>query len=132
MKRPRFGRVPDTVGADPRLSATDVRVYWVLARSAITSGAVVQLGMRKIAEIACCSVTQVVASMRSLADCAHIRVDKTASGKRAQYMLTSPVFRPPRRPEVVEETLFEGAGLKLSRKARGRMGVVSAPKAAAG
>jgi hypothetical protein len=117
MAKARFGRVPDTVGADSRLSATDVRVYWALARSAITSGEVVNLGTRLIAKTACCTQRQVVKSLGTLKKTGHIDAVNGERGSRAIYRLLSPVFASSRHSH--EETVFAEGNLKVTRKRRG-------------
>lgn len=128
LKKPRFGRVPDSVGSDGRLTHADVRIYWGLARCAITSGAVVKVGKRQIARTSCASLSQVQKSIDILVELGHLKEIKGSNGKRSEYILTSSVFRPSRPSE---ETIWQGGGLKVTKTKQERKPVLEA-KAATG
>lgn len=112
MGKPRFGRVPDTVGADKQLSHCDVHVYWGLARAAISSSAVVNVGVRLLAATCNCSEKQVRISLKRLAERRHIQIQPREVGSRASYLITSMVFKPRRQQE---EVVWQSGGMKITK-----------------
>lgn len=86
-----FGRVPLSVGSDERLSAVDVRVYWALSTATRWAGTVT-MGQRRIASLACTSLTGVQRSISRLVECEHLTIWEAEGKKRQKYLLTSPVF----------------------------------------
>lgn len=87
----RYVRLPYAVGADQRLSASDVRVYFALA-SAVWQGRTCTLGNERISAITGVSARQVRSSIRSLITAGHVQMAERKRGQRAIYALTSPVF----------------------------------------
>jgi hypothetical protein len=95
-----YGRVPNEVLADRRLSSRDVRVYAVLA-SFTFQGNVSQVDKRRLATLARCAERLVVASLKKLAAAGHIRKDlRQRRGQRGRYELLSPVFGAKQRAGV--------------------------------
>lgn len=87
----RYARVPLDVGTDPRLKALDVRVYIILAAS-VWQGSTTSVGIRYLAEMSCCAKRLAMASLKRLIAAGHVERTVSGRGKRAMYVLTSPVF----------------------------------------
>lgn len=87
----RYGRIPDEILTDARLSHAAVRLYGIMAMYAY-EGNVVTLGIRKMAAMRHVGLATVHRLLKILKDCGHIATDRPASGKRSFYELTSPVF----------------------------------------
>lgn len=87
----RYVRIPYEVGADPRLTTSDVRVYFALA-SAVWQGRTCTLGNDRIAAMTGVSPRQVRNSIKALVKAEHVQMAPRKRGQRAVYALTSPVF----------------------------------------
>jgi hypothetical protein len=104
----RYSRIPREVLQDRQLSASDVRVYGVLAGSC-WQGSVAQLGKRQIARQACCAERKVVESLKRLEAAGHIqKAPGRIRGQRGRYVLLSQVFGQKQRNNVNEVAVRPG------------------------
>lgn len=101
----RYGRVPLTVLNDPTISSDAVRVYGILATTT-RQGNVSNLGLRFIGEGLGVSAATVMRRIRELVAAGHVTQVPGENGKRAFYVLTSPVFGQKQRSGV--ESLVSG------------------------
>ena len=91
MSEIRFSRVPWPVLTDPKLSASAVRLYGVLAAH-VWQGKTVRLGYRKMAELAAMSKSTVQLAIVELIERKHVTASGMGSGRRNLYTLTSELF----------------------------------------
>lgn len=90
-EKPRYVRIPYEVGTDPRLTASDVRVYFALA-SAVWQGNTCTLGNEWIAAMTHICARQVRKSIKKLCEVKYLQMAPRRRGQRAVYILASPVF----------------------------------------
>ncbi len=92
-KRERFGRTPDSVLKDKRLSLEARAVYAGMARHAFKNGHV-YIGQRRLAEYLNTSQRTVGRRLQELCACKHVELtEPTTRGRRADYRLLSTVFQ---------------------------------------
>lgn len=96
-----YGRVPMSVLIDIRLDSDAVRIYGLLAAST-RQGNVATVGMRRIGDLLEMSPPTVMRRINRLIELGHLNKSPTEHGKRAAYMLTSPVFGQKQRAGVTE------------------------------
>lgn len=101
VKRERYGRTPDSVARDARLTLEAKAVYGALARHAFKAGNV-YIGQRRLAEYLQTSQKNVSRRIQELLKCGHIRLSEpTARGHRAGYQLQSNLFAPREKKPAV-------------------------------
>lgn len=91
LRKGKYSRVPWEVGTDLRLSARDIRVYFVLAAS-VWQGNVAKVGRRWISKEIGLSPRLVIAAIKKLIECGHVKTQDRKHGQRGIYELTSSVF----------------------------------------
>ena len=97
-----YGRIPASVLLDGTLTSDAVRVYGLLALP-VLQGNVSSVGMRVVAGILHVSPQTVMRRIRELVAAGHVEISKgTGKGKRAWYLLTSPVFGQKQAADVKE------------------------------
>lgn len=88
-----FSMIPESVLIDPKLQHLDIRVYGMLACA--RRGSTVTLGQRQIAERLHVKRRSLTRAIARLIEANHLKLSTpTASGHRARYELTSPLFVP--------------------------------------
>lgn len=88
---PRYARLPLSVLRDPELSPVARIVYCELALW-VFQGATCSLGQRAIAERLGLARNTVADGLEQLEQRGHIEFNRSSHGRRAMYILTSPVF----------------------------------------
>lgn len=109
-RKPRYARIPWEVGVDRRLSAHDVRVYFVIS-SSVFQGRTCTIGNQRIADVAAMTARQVRLSVKNLVECQHLQMAERRRGERAVYILTSPLFG--QKQGKVDEVISAPSGKRL-------------------
>lgn len=86
----QFAMIPEAVLLDRRLTATEIRVYAVMACA--RRGPYVNMGERRIAERSRVARRTLRKCLRKLRECGLVDSGHRVGGQRAQYRLTSPLF----------------------------------------
>ncbi len=93
-RRERFGKTPDSVANDSRLSLESKAVYSGLARHAFKGG-LTGIGTRLLAQHLTTNQSTVSRCLQELCHCGHIvKTQPTMRGKRGGYKLVSTTFLP--------------------------------------
>lgn len=127
----RHSRVPWLVGADHSLERIDLWVYFALASEVWASNVSVR-STRWLAECVKASQSTIVNSLKRLESAGHIEIKETKRGKKAAYVMLSPVFG--ERDTFVNGNITPISELKRARrpKACGRCGLNESPVGSSG